>query len=192
VGTVHRDAIDSLILKILEEPLDLGLRRTSHWPRQPMRDLLAQDVIGRQPYGVAVPRVFKPRIDIRVRVGGVCPKEPPPKVAARIAGNDGVENIRPAIGAVDIAVAQGTALQHAELVEQKVRVIAGAVEMPAPGSTFLIPVGGADRTVHVQHDVLQAIAVMKPVDPLAVQVGQRLPVLGHGQRLGLKPPHLRC
>jgi hypothetical protein len=32
---------------------------------------------------------------------------------------------------------------------------------------------------------------MKPVDPLAVQIGQRRPVLGQGQRLGLEPPHLR-
>ena len=29
------------------------------------------------------------------------------------------------------------------------------------------------------------------VDPLAVQIGQRRPVLGQGQRLGLEPPHLR-
>jgi hypothetical protein len=33
---------------------------------------------------------------------------------------------------------------------------------------------------------------METVDPLPVQVGQRLPVFGHGQRLGLEPPHLRC
>jgi hypothetical protein len=32
---------------------------------------------------------------------------------------------------------------------------------------------------------------MKPVDPLPVQVGQRRPVLGQGQRLRLEPPHLR-
>ncbi len=50
--------------------------------------------------------------------------------------------------------AQGAAFQHAKLVEQKVRVIAGAVEM-------------------------------------AVQIGERRPVLGRGQSLGLKPPHLR-
>jgi hypothetical protein len=112
-------------------------------------------------------------------------------VALRISGDDRVENIPPAIGAVDVAVAQGAAFQHAELVEQKVRVVAGAVEMPVPGGSFLIAMGRADRAVHVQHDVLQPVAVMKPVDPLAVQVGQRRPVLGQGQRLGLEPPHLR-
>src|SRR3546814_4149634 len=92
--------------------------------------------------------------------------------------------IPPAIGAVDIAVTQGAALQHAKLVEQEDGVIAGAVEMPVPGSTFLIAVGGADRAVHVQHDVFQPVAVMKPVDPLAVQIGQRRPVRGQSQRLG--------
>ena len=54
-----------------------------------------------------------------------------------------------AIGAMDVAVAQGTAFQHAELVEQEVRMVAGAIEMPDPGGTFLIAVGGADRAVHV-------------------------------------------
>jgi len=63
--------------------------------------------------------------------------------------------------------------------------------MPVPGRALLIAMGGADRAVHVQHDVLQPVTVMEPVDPLPVQVGQRRPVLGQGQRLGLEPPHLR-
>ena len=63
----------------------------------------------------------------------------------------------PAICAVDVAVAQGAAFQHAELVEQEDRVITGAVEMPVPGGPFLIAMGGADRAVHVQHDVLQPV-----------------------------------
>ena len=63
--------------------------------------------------------------------------------------------------------------------------------MPVPGRALLIAMGGADRAVHVQHDVLQPVAVVKPVDPLPVQVGQRGTVLGQGQCLGLEPPHLR-
>lgn len=38
---------------------------------------------------------------------------------------------------MDIAIAQGRALQHAELIVQKVRVVAGAVEMPVPCGAFL-------------------------------------------------------
>ena len=48
-----------------------------------------------------------------------------------------------------------------------------------------------DRAVHIQHDILQAVAVVKPVDPLSVQFGQRRPVLGQCQRLCLEAPHLR-
>ena len=33
-----------------------------------------------------------------------------------------------------------------------------------------------NRTIHVQHDGLQCVAVMKAVDPCAVQIGQRGPV----------------
>jgi hypothetical protein len=50
---------------------------------------------------------------------------------------------------------------------------------------------GLAELSNISHDVLQPIAAMKPVDPLAVQVGQCVPVLGQGQRLGLEPPHLR-
>ena len=179
-----------LIVEILEEPFDLGQRWSPHGPRQPMRDLFAQDVVGRQPNGVEVACLFQTFVDRGDRIGCVRPEEPAPKVAARIARNDRIENISPAVGAVDVAVSQGAAFQHAELVEQKVGVVAGAVEMPVPSGPLLIAVSGADRAVHVQHDELQPVAVMELVDPLAVQLGKRFPVLGQGQRLGLEPPHL--
>src|SRR3546814_20596960 len=112
------------------------------------------------------------------------------KVAASISGNDGIKDIPPAIGAVDIAVTQGAELQHAKLVEQEHGVIAGAVEMPVPGSTFLLAAGGAARAVHAPHDVFQPVAVMNPLDPLAVHIGQRRRVRGHSQRPGLDPSNL--
>ena len=52
--------------------------------------------------------------------------------------------------------------------------------------------GWADRAVHVHHDELQAVAIMKPVDPLPAEIGQRPPVLGLGQGFCLEPSHLRC
>ncbi len=63
--------------------------------------------------------------------------------------------------------------------------------MPVPGRSFLIAMGWADRPVHLQHDVFEPLAVVEPVDPLSVQGGQRLSVLGQGQRLGFEPSHLR-
>ena len=71
-----------------------------------MRDLLAQDVVRRQPDGVEESGFFQPLIDRGDRVGGVSPEEPATKVALRVARNYGVENVPPAIGAVDVAMAQ--------------------------------------------------------------------------------------
>lgn len=88
-------------------------------------------------------------------------------------------------------MSQGAALQHAELIEQEVRVIVSEVEMPVPGGTFLIAMGRADRIAHVLQHVLKPIAVVKPVEPLRVQVGQRGTVLGQSQRLDLEPPLLQ-
>jgi hypothetical protein len=75
-----------------------------------MGDLLAQDVVGAQPDGVEVACLLKPLIECRDRIGGVSAKEAAPKVAASVAGDDRVENISPAIGTVDVAIAQSAAL----------------------------------------------------------------------------------
>ena len=140
--------------------------------------------------GVDVARLVRPLLECWDRIRGIGSEEPAPKVAVSISGDDGVEDVPPAISAVGVAFAQGAAFQHAELVEQEVRVVAAAVEMAIPGGPFLIAVGGADRAVHIQNDILQPGAVMKPVDPLPAQIGQRCPVLGQGQRFGFEPPHL--
>ena len=79
---------------------------------------------------------------------------------------------------MDVAIAEGAALQHAELVEQEVWVIAVAAKMPVPCRPFLIAMSGVNGAVHVQHDVLQPLAVVETVNPRAVQIGQRRPVLG--------------
>ena len=63
--------------------------------------------------------------------------------------------------------------------------------MPVPVRTLLLAMGRTDRAVHVQHDLLQPLAVLEAVKPLAVQIGQRCPVLGQRQSLRLEPPHLR-
>ena len=136
-----------------------------------MGDAAFENGVLLHPDGVEIARLFQSFIERRDRIGGIGPKETAPKVAASVAGDDGVEDVLPTIGAVDVAMPQGAAFQHAELVEQEVGVVAGAVEVAIPGGTFLITMGRADRAVHVQHDILQPVAVMEPVDPLPVQVG---------------------
>ena len=155
-----------------------------------MRDLLAQDGIGGQPNGMEGAHIFEPFVYPGNCKGDVGAQEPH-EIALGVPGDHRVQNILPAIGAVDVATSQGAAFQHAELVEQEKPVVAAAVEMAVPGGLFLITMGRADGTVHVEHDVLQPVAIVEPVDPLTVQVGQSRSVLGQSQRIGLEPPHLR-
>jgi hypothetical protein len=63
-----------------------------------MRDLLAQDVVGRQPDGVEVACLFQPLIERGDRIGGIRPEEAAPKVACSIAGDDRIKDIPPAVG----------------------------------------------------------------------------------------------
>ncbi len=177
-------------MEVLVETLHPGLRGAAYGPGWPMRDLLVQDSIGGQPNGMEGAHIFEPFVyPGNCKGGGGAEK--PHEIALGIPGDHRVRNILPAIGAVDVAVAQGAAFQHAEPVEQEKRVVADAVEMAVPGGPFPITMGRADGTVHVQHDVLQPVAIVEPVDPIAVQVGQSRPVLWQSRRIGLEPPHLR-
>ncbi len=84
----------------------------------------------------------------------------------RISRDDGLQNRFPAVGAVDVAGAQGAAFELPELVEDEQPVIAHAAEMTVPGRSFLCAVGGNDGTVPVQCDPLGWGAVINPVDPV--------------------------
>ena len=83
-------------------------------------------------------------------------------------GDDRTKNISPAVSTVNVAVAQGTVLKHAELFKPKVRVIAGTIGMSVLNHTFLISVGGDNGAAHVQQDILQRIAVMVSVSIINV------------------------
>ena len=50
-------------------------------------------------------------------------------------------------------------------------MVAGAVEMPVPRGAFMSAMGRVDRAVHAQHDELQTLAIMEPVDTLSIQIG---------------------
>lgn len=92
-----------LIVEILEEPLDLGLRRPPHRPVQPMRDFLAQDIVGRRPDGIEMACFFQPRLDRRDRIGSIRPEEA--QDARRcIPRKHWIKDSPPAVSAVDVAV----------------------------------------------------------------------------------------
>lgn len=100
-----------------------------HRPSQPRRDFLTQTVVGGQSDGVKIACLFEPCIERRDRIYGIGPEEPL-DVTPGIPSKHRVQNIPPAMGTVDGAIAQGLALLHAELVEQNLRVIAGAIARP--------------------------------------------------------------
>ena len=57
-------------------------------------------------------------------MGGIGPEEADPKIAASAAGDDGIENLPPVIGTVDVTVSQGTSFQHSERVAQQAPLVA--------------------------------------------------------------------
>ncbi len=64
------------------------------------------------------------------RMGGIGAEEAH-EVTPGMAGDHRVQHRLPAIGAVNVAGTRGAAFRHAEPVEQKQRMVARAVEMPA-------------------------------------------------------------
>ena len=92
---------------------------------------------------------------------------------AVIARHDWLQDALPSVGAVNIAGAQGAALQIAKLVEQEQRMIAGAFVMAVPDAQLLFAVRRADARIHVEHDASGRTAAMNLVDPLAGKIGKR-------------------
>jgi hypothetical protein len=107
-----------------------------------------------------------------------------------VAGDYRLQNRVPTIGAVDVAGAQDTPLQIAELVEHEQRMVAGAAEMAVVGAAFLFAVGRAFARIHVQHDDPRSTPLVHRLDPLARQIGEGSEVLWPRQPLGLEAAHL--
>ena len=138
-----------------------------------MSNGLLKHIVALQADGVEITFRFQHLVKLREGKGGIGPKEPHPG-ATLVSGDDRGQNLLPAIGAVDIALAQGAVLKIAKLVEHKEGMIAFAPEVTVPGRAFLIAVGGANGPVHVQGDPLWRRGVMPPVNPLARKIGHDL------------------
>jgi hypothetical protein len=91
---------------------------------------------------------------------------------------------------MDVAGAQATSLQVAELVEQKQGMVAGAAEVAVVGRALLVAIGRADARIQVENHLLRRAAVVNPVDPKPVQIGQGGDVVVGRQKLGLEAAHL--
>ena len=69
-------------------------------------------------------------------------------------------------------------------------MVAGAAEVTIVRRSLLFAMGRADAAVHVENDHLRWAAVMNPVDPRPVHVGQDFNVRIGRQKLRLEPSHL--
>lgn len=118
-----------------------SIGRTAHGAFQKMSDGLLKHIVALQADGVEITFRFQHLVKLREGKGGIGPKEPH-QVAPLVSGDDRGQNLLPAIGAVDIALAQRAALKIARLVEHKEGMMAFAPEVTVPGRAFLIAVGG--------------------------------------------------
>ena len=92
--------------------------------------------------------------------------------SASVARDDRLEHAIPAVGAVHVAGAKRAALQIAELVEHKERMIAGAAEVAVPDALFLFAMRRADARIHVEHDASWRTAAVNAVDPSTGEIGK--------------------
>ena len=81
-----------------------------------------------------------------------------------VAGDDRLQHVAPAMGAVDVARTQRSRSPN-WLRGQ--RVIAGAGEEAVVGRASLAAVGQADRAIHIQDDSLERLASIDFADPRA-------------------------
>ena len=71
-----------------------------------------------------------------------------------IAGNDRLEDVFPAIGAVDVSGTKRASLQIAELIEHEERMVTRATKMPVPDAVLLITMSWAYTRIHIKHDAV--------------------------------------
>ena len=93
-------------------------------------------------------------------------------VTAAIPLDDRQQHAAPVFDAGLVAATEHRVFQIAELVEQKQRMVASAAEVPVVRRAFLLSVGLAERTVHVENQFPKRLVPMDLVDPLAREMHQ--------------------
>ena len=150
-----------------------------------------QDGVALEAGGVEVAFCFQHLIEFGDSKSRISAKEAH-QVAGPIAGDDGSQNLFPVIGTVHVALAQGAALQIAELIKRKRRMIALAAKVAVPCSPLLIAMGRADGAVHVESDPLGRLRIVHRIGPLAGQVSQSRTIMSRSKNVSLGPCQLTC
>ena len=81
------------------------------------------------------------------------PSEEPQNIIASITGNDRLQNALPVISTVHVAIAKEASFHIPVLIEAEEWMITGALKVSVVSRAFLITVGRADRTVHIENDL---------------------------------------
>ena len=139
--------------------------RAGDGTREQVSDACLKNRVGLETDRVLVTLGFQELIEVRRGEGRIA-SEVAPHLPIPITGNHGFQNVVPAMGAMDVAGAQGAPLQIAKLVEHKQRMIAGTPEVPVVGRALLIAVGWAHTGIHVEDDHPRRVPRMHAVDPL--------------------------
>ncbi len=147
--------------------------RSANRPGQKAFDVPVQDGVGRKPNRIGVALRLKVSVHLRLGKCRVASKKPT-DLRIPVASYHRLQYRPPVISAVDLAVAQQRPLQIAKLVEAKQWVIAGAAEVAVVGRAFLLTVGRADRTVHVQDQLANRLAFADTIHQHTGQTAQRL------------------
>ena len=164
------------------------LRRSPDGTLQQVGNRILQNVVGRQPDGVLISLLFEIFVKLRFRESRISTKESLP--CRGVSSRDGFQDLPPVGRTVHLAYPQQSAFKIAELVEAEQRMITGAFKVAVVRSPFLPPMRGADRTIHVENDLMQRLPLTDSLDPAARQVHEFDQVFRIGLDLCLEPPDL--
>lgn len=114
----------------------------------------------------------KPPENVKLCSGTGVLSEPVRDVSIPIAFDHGQQQPSPELGAGVIATTEHDALQVAELIEQKLRMVAHAGEVAVVGGPLLVAVGLARRAVHIQDELGERAMAVGLVDPLPGEIDQ--------------------
>ena len=141
-----------LVLEAVVEDLRL-VGGTSHGTGQQMLDFPLQHGVGLDADGVPVAFLLQQAVQCRIGKRSIATKELG-DVVATIPVNDWEQDPSPLFGVGLVATPEHGVLQIAELIEQKQWMVAGALKVAVVGRAFLLYVGLADGTVHVENQFL--------------------------------------
>ena len=120
-------------------------------PYQQVSYFLLKHFVRRKPYGVAAMPCLQVLVNLRLGKSSVCSKQQP-HFQLQVALDDGIDELRPAIGAVDLAWSENRPLASSKLVEAEQGVIAHASKVAVVGCFLLLAMHRTLRTADVQDD----------------------------------------